>query len=500
MPDFRINDDWILNRISSQSNSFSQWVDNLVNLVKKSLENAPPEIAEKFNKSNELSSLKDLDKQLTKAEKEIALAQNELSKLGGLGKTFSNFGMKIIEQIQIPIEKEIKKSFQYVKGLDLIPELDFITGKRKDLSTTLYDVSKERGIESEGLLYLIRALPDLEAFLYSTSVKKYYRDHTEHALRVAVLGDFLLEQDLGQGSIEGIISELTGLDKTLLKDKFWWITGLMHDIGYPLGKMTTAVNFSLVNQLLKCYPTIDLEFIPFEINLNWNGKQEDYLEILEEGLSKEARSLIREGAGFKHQKLSAQNPQIFLTQPNGHPEYQYKNPIELDHGVISALSLLKGVGTPEEIKNSDEYNGYILAAKAMALHNFKVQLKDYIFEEQPLAFYLMLLDELQEWGRPITIQIRDTYFTTELKKVTLLDDLLLNLDEFNWLMQFKNKQAKELMRFDFKLFSNEKKKSFGRLDSGEMFPKTTINLQDIEIFNDTKERKENLIAQDIIII
>ena len=234
MPDFRINDDWILNRISSQSNSFSQWVDNLVNLVKKSLENAPPEIAEQFKKINDLNSLKDLDKQLSKAEKEITLAQNELSKLGGLGKTFSNFGMKIIEQIQIPIEKEIKKSLQYVKGLDLIPELDFITGKRKDLSTALYDVSKERGIESEGLLYLIRALPDLEAFLYSTSVKKYYRDHTEHALRVAVLGDFLLEQDLGQGSIEGIISELTELDKTLLKDKFWWITGLIHDIGYPL--------------------------------------------------------------------------------------------------------------------------------------------------------------------------------------------------------------------------------------------------------------------------
>lgn len=493
MPDFQINDEWILNRISSQSNSFSQWLGNILQTVEKSLEDAPPEVAEEFKKSKDLYSLQNLDK-------DLAIAEKELAKLGGWGKMFSGFGFKILDKIKNPIQKTIQQSLKGMEGLDLIPELDFLTGKKKDLSTALYDVSKERGIESDGLLYLIRALPDLEAFLYSTSVKKYYRDHTEHALRVAVLGDFLLEQDLGQGSLEGVISELTELDKKLLKDKFWWITGLIHDIGYPLGKMTTAVNYSLVNQLLKCYPTIDLEFIPFEINLAWKGKQEEYLKILEEGLSKEACTLIRKGAGFKDQRISAQDAQTFLTQPQGHPEYQYKDPVELDHGVISALSLLKGIGAPQEIKNNDEYKGYILAARAIALHNFKAQLKDYVFEKQPLAFFLMLIDELQEWGRPIPIQIRDTYFTTELKKVTLLDDLLLNLDEFSWLMQFKNKQAKDLMQFNFNLFSNDKKKTFGRLNSGEMFPKTKINLQDVEIIKDKKGNKEKIIAQDTIII
>lgn len=492
MPDFHINDDWILNRISSQSTSFAQWLSDLFKTVEESLEGAPPEVIEEYKKTKELD-LKDLDKQL-------ASVQKELSNLKGMGKMFSGFGMKILKQFQKPLEQEIKSSIQSIDGLSSIPELDFITGRSKDLSTALYDVSKERGIESEGLLYLIRALPDLEAFLYSTSVKKYYRDHTEHALRVAVLGDFLLEQDLGQGTLESVISDLTELDKTLLKEKFWWITGLIHDIGYPLGKMTTAINYSLVNQLLKCYPTIDLEFIPFEINLAWKGKQEEYLEILEDGLSKEARELVRKGAGFTYKKISSQDPQIFLTQPEGHPEYQYINPVDLDHGVISALSLLKGIGTPQEIKKSDEFDGYVLAARAIALHNFKAQLKDYVFEEQPLAFYLMLIDELQEWGRPIPIQVRDTYFTTELEKVTLLDELLLTLDEFTWLMQFKNQQAKNLMEFNFKLFSNGKKKSFGRLNSGEKFPKTTINLQDIEFMKGKKEIKQNIIAEDTIII
>ncbi|MFX0042566.1 MAG: hypothetical protein ACFE8L_06615 [Candidatus Hodarchaeota archaeon] len=500
MPDFRINDEWILNRVSSQSTSFSQWFSNLMKDLEMSLENLPSELRGDVKE--------EISKSLKDADKELATAQEELAKLGFFGKKLSDFTMKMISSYKKPpkneitksIEKEITKSKKRIKGLDFEFDLDFLTGKRKDLSSALYDVSKERGIKSEGLLYLIRALPDLEAFLYSTSVKKYYRDHTEHALRVAVLGDFMLEQDFGQGSLEGLISEIIDLDKKLLKDKFWWVVGLLHDIGYPLGKMTTAVNYSLVNQLLKCYPTLDLEFIPFEINLTWKGQQEDYLKIIEEGLSKEARALIRKGAGYYRKEKLTQDLQTFLKQPSGHPEFEFKSSIELDHGVISALSLLKGLGTPEEIKSNDEFDGYIKAARAIALHNFKANLKDYIFDEQPLAFFLMLIDELQEWGRPIPIQVKDTYFTTELKKVTLLDELLLNLDELSWMMQFKNQEAKDLMEFNFKLFSNEKKKTFGRLNCGENFPTTTINLQDIKISVNKDKKKEDIIAQDIITI
>lgn len=263
--------------------------------------------------------------------------------------------------------------------------------------------------------------------------------------------------------------------------------------------MTTAVNYSLLNQLLKCYPTLDLEFLPFEISLSWKGNQEDYLEIIEEGLSKEARALIREGVGFNKFEKISHKPQVYLRSEKGHPEFNYQSILNLDHGVISALSLLNGLGTPDEIKNNDEYAGYILTAKAIALHNFKAQLKEYTFDNHPLAFFLMLIDELQEWGRPIPIQVRDTYFTTEIKKVTLLHDLLLNLDEFSWLMQFKNKKAKDLMEFDFNLFTKDKEKSFGRLNRGESFSKTTINLQDVKMGKKTKSKGEILNQSTIVI-
>ena len=238
MSDFRINDEWILSRISGQSTSFSQWLSSLMNSVEQSLKEIHPEALEEVKKHVDLLQFKDLDK-------DLSAAQEELDKLGFFGKKMSSFTADILSGFQKPIEKRIKKSLKNVEGLDL--DLDFITGKKKDLSTALFEVSKERGIESEGLLYLIRALPDLEAFLYSTSVKKYYRDHTEHALRVAVLGDFLLEQDFGKGSLDGLISELTELDKNLLKEKFWWI--IAHEIFLPAPKVHICILKKLISIL-----------------------------------------------------------------------------------------------------------------------------------------------------------------------------------------------------------------------------------------------------------
>jgi hypothetical protein len=471
--DYIINDKWILDRISDQSSSFSNWISGLIDTVEK--------VVEGIDTSDmRIGELKNVEDEITLTKTQLLDAKKALNALddGSLGSKIAGKTAKWVTNL---VEKQIQKTLPESRGfgVDLGIDLDFITGKKKTLSSALLDVSKERGIDNDGLLYLIKSLPDLEAFLYSTSVQKYYRDHTEHTLRVAVLGDFLLEQDIGQGKISGIISELLKIDKNQLKEKVWWITSLLHDIGYPLGKMSTAVNFSLLNQLLKCYPSLDLEFIPFEINLSWKADQEEYLKIIEEGLSKEAKALIRKGSGILNSDLKLQSPNTYLQQKAGHPEFKFTPTNDLDHGVISALSLLKGLGTPEEISSRDDYEGYIIAAKSMALHNLKDKLPDHNFNSQPLAFFLILIDELQEWGRPIPVQVRDTYFTTELKKVSLLDEISLILDDFSWFMQFKNEQAKKLMNFDFQIYSKEKEKSFGRLDRGSKFSKTLIDLQNI---------------------
>jgi hypothetical protein len=468
LTDYHINDDWILKRVMNESSSFSQWIHELMNTVEKSLEAENPEAAEKFRKERDLKKLK-IDEKFMDMDKKLTESMEKLSGMGSLGDFISHKVTSIIEKGLVTV------------GHDLDMNVDFITGKRKSLASALYDVTRERGIDSEGILYLIRALPDFESFLYSTSVKKYYRDHTEHQLRVAVLGDFLLEQDLEQGVLLKIIAELTETDENLIKDKIWWVTGLIHDIGYPLSKMTTAVNWSLVNQILKCYPHLDLQVVPMEISLLNDSAQREYVAMLEEGLSKEARALIRRGAGFNCESVPVPEAQTFWSEEKGHPEFTFTSKIGLDHGVIGAVNLLKSLGTPEEIKeNIDEYTGYLMAAQAIALHNFKERLKDFTFDENPLAFFLVLIDEMQEWGRPIPIQIRDSYFTTELKTATLLDEIILTIDEFEWIMQYWNSKAKQLIKFDFGRLCKGKKEAFFRLDRGEKFQKTTILLQDYE--------------------
>lgn len=137
MKDYRIDDDWILNRISGQSTSFSQWLSNIMNSIEKTLEEVHPEAVEEFKKDKNMVSFKDIDKDLREA-------QEELDKLGFFGKKISVFTTKILNKVQKPVEKYIKKSLKDIEGLDL--DLDFITGKKKDLSTALFDVSKERGI------------------------------------------------------------------------------------------------------------------------------------------------------------------------------------------------------------------------------------------------------------------------------------------------------------------------------------------------------------------
>ncbi|MFX1475063.1 MAG: hypothetical protein ACFFCO_06290, partial [Promethearchaeota archaeon] len=95
-----------------------------------------------------------------------------------------------------------------------------------DLSGALYKVAQERGIENAGILHLIRMLPEFDALLYFLNVRKFYRDHTAHQLRVAVLGDYLLDLKSKAGELGGIVEDQLGITKDEVQ-KAWWFTGLL---------------------------------------------------------------------------------------------------------------------------------------------------------------------------------------------------------------------------------------------------------------------------------
>jgi hypothetical protein len=490
MTELHISDQWVLSRVSKDSTSFKRWMDGIFSTIEKSLENDPETQTAIQEAKKDLPDLVGVEQTILSAQQKIAQLNEKLPNLGALGGFISGLSSTITDAISSQLSG-FQEDFSQKHGFNI----DFLTGKRKTLSETLYDVAQERGIQSEGILYLIQSLPDFESFLYSTSAGKFYRDHTEHQLRVAVLGDFLLEQDFGQGTLLNHIADLTELDKSVLKEEIWWVLGLIHDIGYPLQKMALSINYSLLNQILKCYPMFDLEVVPFDIMLN-HKKLTPYLEILEEGLSKEARKLIRVGSSSNLKQMPVPSVQSFHSSPEGHTEYHHQSQIDLDHGVIGGLALLKNLGTAEYIQdNKDELDGFIQAAQAIALHNFKGRLPDFIFQNHPLAFLLVLIDEMQEWGRPIPLQIKDSYFTTEMKKITLLDEVLLTIDESQWLMQYRKMDAKKLINFKFKTLCDAKNIALNRLQRDSDFPETRIVLQDYHIEKPSRNEKTDKKAE-----
>ncbi len=67
MPEYQINDDWVLKRVSKQSSSFSDWIKDLISSVTKSIQDQRPDIAEELKKADkELPDLVALEEQMKK--------------------------------------------------------------------------------------------------------------------------------------------------------------------------------------------------------------------------------------------------------------------------------------------------------------------------------------------------------------------------------------------------------------------------------------------------
>jgi hypothetical protein len=407
------------------------------------------------------------------------LRSQDLEKLGELKKIgvpvwVKPFVSKIMQDVQKQVSSGLAKIADDLFGAGIF-----------SLSDALYNVAKERGIRNEGVLRLIRTLPEFEAFMYFLNVRKYYRDHCAHQLRVAVLGDFLLDLNFKAGNIESVIKEKLGFSSEEVRTA-WWFAGLLHDTGIPLAKLCSSVNWSLINEILRCYPLLDIQARPISLSLASGELQNrQYLSVLLGGIPKSWRKIVEEGLGIPK---FADEPMLFRGSDYKFREYQSDDP-NIDHGVVGAVNLLSTLGSPERLqKSSHEDRPLIEAAKAICLHNFKSELRNVPFEDFPLVFLLIFADELQEWSRPIPVPVKDTYFTTSLQKVALVDAISCEKTDEIWDIPYTNIQAKKLANFDFKKLCKDKKSFFNVLDCTEQFPESEVQLRDVK---DEKARKVN---------
>jgi hypothetical protein len=451
-----IDDPWVLSRSGRFSKSFSSFLSKMI-----------PTMPE--NKQNEVAArLEQAREKMTNVDRLMELQRLKLEKLDKLAAP--SWVKPLVSKILEDVQKQV------ASGLERLADELFGAGIFS-LSEALYDVAKERGITNEGVLHLVKALPEFEALLYSLNVRKFYRDHCAHQLRVAALGDFLLDSTSEIGDVEGVIRDKLGFSPKDARTA-WWFAGLLHDTGIPLAKLSTAVNWSLINEILRCYPLLDIQAHPIFLSLAGGLSQnQQYLSFLLGDMPKSWRRMIMENLG---EEKYVDKP-ILFRGGNLHPrEYQFQDP-HIDHGVAGAINLLSTLGPPEKLRrNLPEDRPLVEAAKAICLHNFKNKLKSVLFEDFPLAFLLIFADELQEWSRPVPIPLRDTYFTTSLQKVALVESISYEKNPTTWDIPYTNIHAKKLARFDFRKLCRDKENHLKVLDCTHEFPESEVQLRDVK--------------------
>lgn len=301
------------------------------------------------------------------------------------------------------------------------------------------DLEIDQGINLEETL---SELAEIEPVLY-WKVKRY-RDHLIHSCRVALLGFWMLERDFtiprNDESRTQVTTEVKGheqkknIETLTLRDYFYnmlpseivyHITGkekvpflkryrgceLIEERLYDKShsyiiEMPTVTNQQgLVEKiwlLTALYHDVGYSFTYFR-------KLFDNNKLLEQNHSPTLDSLRKEFVQF-FDRVS----ETIRTHSTSLSSSIYNSLMkEIPHGAIGAFHVRD---LPE-----DEY---ILETAARAIAKHDDETREIFFEEEPFAYLLVLMDEIQEWGRPV-----HTSHETNLTDIRTLSQKLLAEDE-----------------------------------------------------------------------
>ena len=271
------------------------------------------------------------------------------------------------------------------------------TGKKEDAFVVYFcfsEIFKLFGDGYENTQKLLETLSDHE--YHTGELLSKHRDHYSHSVYVFALGLAVYEYDL---AFRREFLSFYGLnDNSKSKTgflKLWGMVALFHDIGYP---------FQLAHEQMKTY-TQELwggnnsanPYVTF-------GNMDNFLSIDEEAGQNLLQSLGRDFTSI-NQLLS-----YGLNLREGYDEAEMcsllsKRVLEqrkfMDHGYFSSVILAKQLFSVKNFKMSLE-NLDVLTA--ILLHNSlnKYDVNDahpIAVGEHPLAYLLMLCDELQDWDR-----------------------------------------------------------------------------------------------------
>lgn len=228
-----------------------------------------------------------------------------------------------------------------------------------------------------------------------------HRDHYIHSANVFLLG---IEVYQNNAAFRSVVAKSFASDSLLpfisVQAKFlfqWGMTALFHDVGYPIEITNTQVQkfiqMVINDDMHDARPFIDYQNVEYLTSYLGACQKLDLIHLLSAHIA-ERLSLCPE---LTYTQLA---DYIHTMQQSGN----------VDHGFYSALALLHHYSFLKDGEGADIYFKSILdVASAALLHNYyKYGFQKEPFclpplapQKHPIAFLLMLCDELQDWNRHI---------------------------------------------------------------------------------------------------
>lgn len=312
---------------------------------------------------------------------------------------------KALEGINKTIYEEVissSKKYYYDPSINETKLREFLS-----LSYNDYERRQKLAIDiSRGILayHEKRDLPNIAFKLAClerdlTEIQPYQRDHICHSLFTFLIGYYLIK------------------NFNLEEDDFlfeWRLAALLHDVGYVL-EITDRLNENYLKQYEK-----DLlmgESVEFKPQGGHFLSQLVNLYTKNPRGKRDTINLINKR--FRKWSLSINGKKVFNEMIKG--EKFDDGPRRTDHGVTSAILVMKAIDKKYEIHNPeqkcDQYdpwnfknleNQIANSCAAIFLHNLKYDSFLWDFNKFPLATLLKLCDELQDWTRSSGSELNPT--------------------------------------------------------------------------------------------
>lgn len=296
--------------------------------------------------------------------------------------------------------------------LELNPDCQDLTNKIKEfLTLDEREIEKRQRLAIEISKYLLQrhskmdipenltgALAELE--LSIKDIQPSQRDHVCHSLTTFLLGFCIIKK--------------LNLDQVSIFE--WKLTGLLHDVGYPL-----EIADNIARDFLKDYEVSMLneqasDYSPFITN-----NLSRYLPLYDKTVDKNKNNIQGRNAlaliGLHLRKwgisIDVQNIFSKMSQGENFDEGLKRS----DHGIASAILVLKAIDKKYELNNpqqtprtihigNSDWNFKYMeknitnACSAIFVHNLKLNNVTFNFKKAELATLLKVCDELQDWDRP----------------------------------------------------------------------------------------------------